>query len=54
VAGTVSEPRQRTTTRPRTGTNSSRGRCGSVVAGGGEYEGNNMQLKIEMVKKPKD
>ena len=31
--------------RLRTGTNSSHGRCGSVVAGGGEYEGNNMQVK---------
>ena len=37
--------RRRTTGRPWTGTDSSHGRCGSVVAGGGEYEGNNMQVK---------
>ena len=46
AVGTASEPRRRTTARPRTGTNWSSGRCGSVVAGGGEYEGNNMQVKL--------
>ncbi len=29
----------------RTKAETDRGRCGSVVAGGGEYEGNNMQVK---------
>jgi len=46
AAGTTSEPRRKMTPRPRTGTNRSHGRCNSVVAGEGEYEGNNMQLKL--------